>query len=188
MLVRVSLTLKPNTRMWRISLWPRSSRSRIFITTSCSTQLHFMHIPTPCIMSWLLRYLGENTHAGLLLSKNLSWSSPKELICDLPRTKEDTEPFDSIPNASLFLISTTDPWYGDIILYLHTLRYQPVATRDECRRIRYQDKYYLILHDILYLCGVDSILHRCLTVEGASRHKLTWTKTDLASRLSRWAD
>ena len=32
-----------------------------------------------------------------------------ELICDLPRTTEDIDPFDSLPDESLFLISTTDP-------------------------------------------------------------------------------
>ena len=41
-----------------------------------------------------------------------------DLICNLPRTTETTEPFDSFPDESLFLISATDPWYGDIILYL----------------------------------------------------------------------
>jgi hypothetical protein len=37
-----------------------------------------------------------------------------ELICDLPHTDENTEPNDSLPDESLFLISTSDPWYGDI--------------------------------------------------------------------------
>ena len=46
-----------------------------------------------------------------------------KLTCDLPRTTQDTEPFNSLPDESLFLISMTDPWYGDIILYLYTLRY-----------------------------------------------------------------
>jgi hypothetical protein len=41
-----------------------------------------------------------------------------ELICDLPYADEDTEPSDSLPDESLFLISMLDPWYGDIILYL----------------------------------------------------------------------
>ena len=33
-----------------------------------------------------------------------------ELICDLPHTSEITDPFDSLPNESLFLICMTDPW------------------------------------------------------------------------------
>jgi len=32
-----------------------------------------------------------------------------ELICDLPYADEDTEPSDSIPDESFFLISTSDP-------------------------------------------------------------------------------
>ena len=41
-----------------------------------------------------------------------------ELICDLPRTTKNTDPIDSLPDESLFLIGMTDPCYGDIILYL----------------------------------------------------------------------
>ena len=51
-----------------------------------------------------------------------------DLICDLPHTTENLEPSYSLPDESLFLISTTDPWYGDIILYLQTLRYHPTAS------------------------------------------------------------
>ena len=81
-----------------------------------------------------------------------------EIICDLPCTTENTEPFDSFPNESLFLISMNDPWYGDIILYLQTLRYRPTTSRDERRRVFHQTKIYLVLNDTLYGCGVDSIL------------------------------
>jgi hypothetical protein len=43
-----------------------------------------------------------------------------ELICDLPysETKNVTE--DSLPDESLFLISSDDLWYGDIIIYIQT--------------------------------------------------------------------
>ena len=41
-----------------------------------------------------------------------------KLICDLPRTTETTDPFDSLLDEILFLISMTGPCYGDIILYL----------------------------------------------------------------------
>ena len=89
------------------------------------------------------------------------------LICDLPHTNETIEPFDSLPDESLFLISMTDPCYGDIILDLHTLRYYPIASQDECRRVHHQDKSYLILNDTLYCHGVDSILRHFLTHEEA---------------------
>ena len=60
-----------------------------------------------------------------------------------------------------------DPWYGDIILYLYTLRYQPTASEDERFRVFHQDKNYLVLNDTLYCYGVDSILRHCLTHEEA---------------------
>ena len=41
-----------------------------------------------------------------------------ELMCDFPRADTETVAEESITNESLFLISTLDPWYGDIIIYL----------------------------------------------------------------------
>jgi hypothetical protein len=46
-----------------------------------------------------------------------------ELICNLPHTDDNTNPNDSLPDESLFLISTSNPWYGDILLYLQTQRF-----------------------------------------------------------------
>ena len=39
-----------------------------------------------------------------------------ELMCDFPRTDTDTVAEQPITDESLFLISTIDPWYGDIIV------------------------------------------------------------------------
>ena len=61
-------------------------------------------------------------------------------MCDLPYITEGIEPIDSFPDESLFLISTSDPWYGYLILYLQTQQYQPNATRDERRRIHHHAK------------------------------------------------
>lgn len=41
-----------------------------------------------------------------------------ELMCDFPRADTKTVAEDPIADESLFLISTLDPWYGDIIVYL----------------------------------------------------------------------
>ena len=41
-----------------------------------------------------------------------------ELMCDLPYASMESEPSDSFPDEFLFLISTSDPWYGDLIIYL----------------------------------------------------------------------
>jgi hypothetical protein len=43
-----------------------------------------------------------------------------ELICDLPYSEMGNVVEDSLPNESLFLISSDDLWYGDIIIYLQT--------------------------------------------------------------------
>jgi hypothetical protein len=81
-----------------------------------------------------------------------------ELICDLPHADEDTEPSDSLPNESFFLISTSDPWYGDIILYLQTKCFQLNISHEERHCIRHHSKRYLIIGDTLYHCGIDAIL------------------------------
>ena len=43
-----------------------------------------------------------------------------ELICDLPYATMESEPSDSFSDEFMFLISTTDPWYGDLLIYLQT--------------------------------------------------------------------
>ena len=59
-----------------------------------------------------------------------------------------------------------DPWYGDITVYLQTLKVPSHLSRDECRRLRHVSKNYLIVDNTLYRCGVDSILRRrCFTHE-----------------------
>jgi hypothetical protein len=92
-----------------------------------------------------------------------------ELICALPSADENNEPRDPLPDESLFLISTSDPWYGDILLYLQTQRFQPNISREERRRIRHHARRYLILGDTLYRRGIDTILWRCLIHEEAER-------------------
>ena len=43
-----------------------------------------------------------------------------ELICNFPHSDTENVAVDSLPDESLFLISTNDIWYGDIIIYLQT--------------------------------------------------------------------
>jgi hypothetical protein len=92
-----------------------------------------------------------------------------ELIYDLPHADEDIEPSDSLPNESLFLISMSDPWYGDILLYLQTQRFQPYISNEERRCIRHHSKRYLIIGDTLYHRGIDTILQCCLTHDEVER-------------------
>jgi hypothetical protein len=65
----------------------------------------------------------------------------------------------------IFLISSSEPWYGDILIYLQTFKFSQHLSRDDRRRIRNQAKNYLVIDDTLYRRGVDNILHRCLTHE-----------------------
>ena len=90
-----------------------------------------------------------------------------ELICSLPSFSSPSHTEDHIPDETLFLISTLDPWYGDIIIYLQTSSFRPGTSKDAWRRIRHQSQPYPIIGDTLYRLGADSVIRRCLTHEEA---------------------
>ena len=75
---------------------------------------------------------------------------------------------DSFPDEHIFLISTSDPWYRDILIYLQTLKYPAASSLEERRELRLHAKNYLIIGDTLYRRGVDSILRHFLTHEEAN--------------------
>ena len=54
-----------------------------------------------------------------------------ELIFKFPRLDEDVIHVDSFANEHIFLVSLFDPWYGDIVLYLQTLKFTPHLLRDD---------------------------------------------------------
>ena len=86
-------------------------------------------------------------------------------MAKLPRVSQLQQDLESLPDDSLFLIDSSDPWYGDILIYLQTQRFQPSATKDNCRRIRHLAQHYLIVGDTLYHRGVDTMLCRCVIHE-----------------------
>ena len=90
-----------------------------------------------------------------------------ELISDFPSKAEEMVCEDKFIDEHIFLISTLDPWYGDIIIYSQTLKVPTHVSWDERRRLRHVAKNYLIVEDNLYQHGVDSILHHCLTHDEA---------------------
>jgi hypothetical protein len=90
-----------------------------------------------------------------------------ELISKILIESSDVIPNESPIKGDMFLIVSYDPWYGDVLVYIHTLKCPTSGSHDEHRHIRHQDKNYLILEDTLYNRGVDYILHRCLTHEEA---------------------
>jgi hypothetical protein len=81
-----------------------------------------------------------------------------ELISELPVESGDVVPKESPIRGDMFLIESSDPWYRDILIYLHTLKCPTSSSRDERRRICHQAKNYLILNDTLYRRGVDCYL------------------------------
>ena len=90
-----------------------------------------------------------------------------ELIFDFLSLDEGEVHEDSFVDEQIFLISTVDPWYGDIIVYLQILKVPSYLSWDERRRLHHVSKNYLILDNTLYYRGVDSILRCCLTHEEA---------------------
>jgi hypothetical protein len=56
-----------------------------------------------------------------------------ELICDFPYSKTENVAVDSLLDESIFLISSNDIWYGDIIIYLQTQTFWPIlSSTDRC--------------------------------------------------------
>ena len=89
-----------------------------------------------------------------------------KLISELP-CGEDTVYEESFLDEHLFLISSLDPWYGDIIVYLQTSKFPSTFSKDEHKKLRHLAKNYVIIGDTLYHRGVDSTLRHCLTLEEA---------------------
>ena len=54
-----------------------------------------------------------------------------ELISDFPSEEEEEVCEDTFVDEHIFLISNLDPWYGDIIIYLQTLKVPTHLSRDE---------------------------------------------------------
>eukprot|EP00253_Pinus_taeda_P030032 PITA_30032 len=92
-----------------------------------------------------------------------------ELLCSLPSVTPPSRLEDHIPDETLFLINTLYPWYMDIIVYLQMSSFHPNLSKDARRRICHQSQPYHIIGDTMYRLGIDSILHRCLTLEEAER-------------------
>ena len=106
-----------------------------------------------------LEFFSAKSKNSLIFAKLISDfpSKVEELVCEA----------DTFVDEHIFLISTLDPWYGDIIMYLQTLKVPTHLSQDERRRLGHVSKNYLIVDNTLYRHGVDSILRHCLTHEEA---------------------
>ena len=58
-----------------------------------------------------------------------------KLMSDFPSLDKVEVHEDSFVDENIFLISTVDPWYGDLIIYLQTLKVPPHLSWDERRRL-----------------------------------------------------
>ena len=90
-----------------------------------------------------------------------------KLILELPRDEEENEEELNLPDEHLFLISSSDPWYEDFLVYLQTLKLPSHLSSDSHRWIHQNSKKYVIIGDTLYSRGINCILRRCLTHEEA---------------------
>ena len=88
-----------------------------------------------------------------------------KIMCDFPRVDTKTMAEQRIPVEFLFLISTIDPWYGDIIVYLQTQSFRPELSQLQQQKIHFQSQQYHIVGDTLYCRGADSVFRHCLTHE-----------------------
>ena len=73
-----------------------------------------------------------------------------ELLSDFPQNSEYISYNESLVDDHLFLIASSDLWYGTIIVYLQTTKFPSDVSREERRHIRHQAKHYLIINDTLY--------------------------------------
>jgi hypothetical protein len=94
----------------------------------------------------------------ILQEYDLKFSTPKskkalvltELITTLPSDTTSTPINTDFPDEHLFYITSDDPWYGDLLVYLRTQKFGNHLSLYDRRRIRHQAPLYLLIEDILY--------------------------------------
>jgi hypothetical protein len=92
-----------------------------------------------------------------------------ELVMTLPSETTSAPINTEFPEENLFYITSDDPWYGDLLVYLRTQKFGNHLSHDDHRRIHHQAPRYLLIEDLLYRWGIDTILRRCLTIDEVDR-------------------
>jgi hypothetical protein len=113
----------------------------------------------------------------ILQEYDLELSTPKskkalvliKLVMTLPSDTTSPPVNTDFPDEHLFYIASDDPWYGDLLVYLRTKKFGNHLSRYDRRCIHHQAPHYLLIGDILYRWGVDTILHCCLTIDEVDR-------------------
>ena len=92
--------------------------------------------PFQYVLSWRIVGGKFNKWIVILQEFDLDFQSAKskkslvfaELIAEFPTEEDVVTKEDSFPDEHIFLISTSDPWYGDILIYLQTLKYTTASS------------------------------------------------------------
>jgi hypothetical protein len=113
----------------------------------------------------------------ILQEYDLEFSTPKrkkalilaKLIMNFPSDTTSSPINTNFPDEHHFYIPSDDPWNGDLLVYLRTKKFGNRLFRDDCQCIHHQAPRYLLIRDILYWRGVDTILHRCFTIDEVDR-------------------
>jgi hypothetical protein len=111
--------------------------------------------------NWII--ILQDFYLDFVSSKSKKSLAFTELMFELSRADEEPMDNDSFTNEFLFLIDSSDPCYGDFLVYLHTQHFFPQLSHDEYRCIRHQARHYIIVDDTLYRRGVHLIL-RCFLI------------------------
>ena len=85
------------------------------------------------------------------------------LLIDLPPSSIASPITINLPDEILFFISMEDPWYGGVLLYLHTKKFRAHLSRKDHQCIWHQVGHYLLIGDVMYHRSVDTNLHHFLT-------------------------
>jgi hypothetical protein len=113
----------------------------------------------------------------ILQEYDLKFSTPKrkkslilaKLIMAFPFNTTIPSVNTNLPDEHIFFIPSDDPWYGDLLVYLRTQKFRNHLSKDDRRCMRPKAPRYLLIRDILYRQGFDTILCRCLTIDEADR-------------------
>ena len=98
-----------------------------------------------------IEFINDNAKKSLTFTK---------LVFELPNNKEEKGKEESWEDEHLFVIATTDPWYGTLITYIQTQRIDAQISIIEQHCIRYQERIYLIIGDALYHRGIELVPRR----------------------------
>jgi hypothetical protein len=118
----------------------------------------FQYVLTRCVIGGKISKWIVILHAfdlDFVLEKSKKSLVFVELISKLPVDSGDVIPEELPIKGDMFLIASSDPWYGDILVYLQTFKFPTSSSHDERCCICHQEKNYLILEDTLYRQGVD---------------------------------